>query len=71
MLTHIHRQPEKIANVIYANRMDNGDTDSVTGGHSVVAAFHRPQIQLHKICERSSKCRRRSSRLCTHKKRRT
>ena len=23
-----HRQPEKIANVIYANRMDNGDTNS-------------------------------------------
>ena len=26
-----HRQPEKIANVIYANRMDNGDTDSGDG----------------------------------------
>lgn len=26
-----HRQPEKIANVIYANRMDNGDADSGDG----------------------------------------
>lgn len=26
-----HRQPKKIANVIYANRMDNGDTDSGDG----------------------------------------
>ena len=26
-----HRQPEKIANVIYANRMDNGDTNSGDG----------------------------------------
>ena len=26
-----HRQPEKIANVIYANRMGNGDTDSGEG----------------------------------------
>ena len=26
-----HRQPEKIANVIYANRMDNGDTDTGDG----------------------------------------
>ncbi len=26
-----HRQPEKIANVIYANRMDNGDSDSGDG----------------------------------------
>jgi len=26
-----HRQPEKIANVIYANRMDNGDVDSGDG----------------------------------------
>ena len=26
-----HRQPRKIANVIYANRMDNGDTDSGDG----------------------------------------
>ena len=26
-----HRQPEKIANVIYANRMDNGDTESGDG----------------------------------------
>ena len=26
-----HRQPEKIANVVYANRMDNGDTDSGNG----------------------------------------
>jgi putative chitinase len=26
-----HRQPEKIANVIYANRMDNGGTDSGDG----------------------------------------
>jgi len=26
-----HRQPEKIANIIYANRMDNGDTDSGDG----------------------------------------
>jgi putative chitinase len=26
-----HRQPEKIANVVYANRMDNGDTDSGDG----------------------------------------
>ena len=26
-----HRQPEKIANVIYANRMDNGDTSSGDG----------------------------------------
>ena len=26
-----HRQPEKIANVIYANRMDNGDTASGDG----------------------------------------
>tara|TARA_B100001094_G_scaffold331714_1_gene401032 strand:+ start:958 stop:1782 length:825 start_codon:yes stop_codon:yes gene_type:complete len=26
-----HRQPEKIANVIYANRMDNGDVDSKDG----------------------------------------
>jgi len=26
-----HRQPEKIANVIYASRMDNGDTDSGDG----------------------------------------
>lgn len=26
-----HRQPERIANVIYANRMDNGDTDSGDG----------------------------------------
>jgi putative chitinase len=26
-----HRQPEKIANVIYANRMENGDTDSGDG----------------------------------------
>ena len=26
-----HRQPEKIANVIYANRMGNGDTDSGDG----------------------------------------
>lgn len=26
-----HRQPEKIANVIYADRMDNGDTDSGDG----------------------------------------
>ena len=26
-----HRQPEKIANVIYANRMDNGDSDSGEG----------------------------------------
>ena len=26
-----HRQPEEIANVIYANRMDNGDTDSGDG----------------------------------------
>src|SRR6056300_1571923 len=26
-----HRQPEKIANVIYAGRMDNGDTDSGDG----------------------------------------
>ena len=28
-----HRQPEKIANVIYANRMDNGDIDSGDGWH--------------------------------------
>ena len=33
MLTNI-QTTGKIANVIYANRMDNGDTDSVTGGHS-------------------------------------
>ena len=26
-----HRQPEKIANVVYANRMDNGDTNSGDG----------------------------------------
>ena len=26
--------PEKLLMPIYANRMDNGDTDSVTGGHS-------------------------------------
>jgi|11BtaG_2_1085332.scaffolds.fasta_scaffold02207_10 putative chitinase len=26
-----HRQPEKIANVIYANRMENGDTESGDG----------------------------------------
>ena len=26
-----HRQPEKIANVVYANRMDNGDTESGDG----------------------------------------
>ena len=26
-----HRQPEKIANIIYANRMDNGDTNSGDG----------------------------------------
>ena len=26
-----HRQPEKIANVVYANRMSNGDTDSGDG----------------------------------------
>lgn len=26
-----HRQPEKIANVVYANRMENGDTDSGDG----------------------------------------
>lgn len=26
-----HRQPEKIANIIYANRMDNGDTDTGDG----------------------------------------
>ena len=26
-----HRQPEKIANIVYANRMDNGDTDSGDG----------------------------------------
>ena len=26
-----HRQPEKIANVIYANRMDNGDSESGDG----------------------------------------
>src|SRR6056300_360696 len=26
-----HRQPEKIANVVYANRMGNGDTDSGDG----------------------------------------
>jgi putative chitinase len=26
-----HREPEEIANVIYANRMDNGDTDSGDG----------------------------------------
>jgi len=26
-----HRQPEKIANVVYAGRMDNGDTDSGDG----------------------------------------
>ena len=26
-----HRQPEKIANVVYANRMDNGDTASGDG----------------------------------------
>ena len=26
-----HRKPEKIANVIYANRMDNGDSDSGDG----------------------------------------
>ena len=26
-----HRQPEKIANVIYASRMDNGDTASGDG----------------------------------------
>ena len=26
-----HRQPEMIANVVYANRMDNGDTDSGDG----------------------------------------
>ena len=25
------RQPERIANVVYANRMDNGDTDSGDG----------------------------------------
>ena len=29
--TEYHRQPEKIANVIYANRMDNGDTASGDG----------------------------------------
>lgn len=26
-----HRQPEKIANIVYANRMDNGDTESGDG----------------------------------------
>tara|TARA_B110000503_G_scaffold142685_1_gene240350 strand:+ start:1832 stop:2461 length:630 start_codon:yes stop_codon:yes gene_type:complete len=29
--TEYHRQPEKIANVVYANRMDNGDTESGDG----------------------------------------
>ena len=29
--TKYHRQPEKIANVIYASRMDNGDTESGDG----------------------------------------
>ena len=34
-----HRQPEKIANRIYANRMDNGDTASGMVGHSEVVEF--------------------------------
>jgi putative chitinase len=29
--SHYHRQPEKIANVVYANRMDNGDENSGDG----------------------------------------
>lgn len=29
--THYHRQPEKIANIVYANRMDNGDAESGDG----------------------------------------
>ena len=48
-----HRQPEKIANVVYANRMGNGDTDSGDGwrfrgrgpiqltGHDNYAAFSK------------------------------
>ena len=49
-----HRQPEKIANVIYASRMDNGDTDSpVTGGQFRGGGILQLNwsIQLYRICK--------------------
>ena len=47
-----HRQPEKIANVIYASRMDNGDTASGDGyrfrGRGVIQSLAKALVSQQK-----------------------
>ena len=57
------RQPEKIANVIYANRMDNGDAPiAATAGVLEAAEYYSPLVDttIHSL-EKQWKCSRRSS----------